>query len=277
MREIYSEALAHRFRLAGSPRRIVSLVSSATEALDRMGLIGRVVGVSEYCNRYVDDLRAPVVGRYLDCELRSLERLDPDLVLVTGGVQLDLGRKLAGAGLPVYALPLPASFPGILEAITILGGLVNEMEMAEQLVDAMQTKATALRVERPASPPSVYVELWLGRHMRAVGGLSFIRDLVDLAGGNMLFGDRAEAYFTPDPAEVAAHSPDVHLFFHEPEYPIDGAALVAERGWDSAAGLVISTVKLGRNLIQDGPSLLDTAEWLRDEMREATSRQSPKP
>jgi ABC-type Fe3+-hydroxamate transport system substrate-binding protein len=271
MREIYSEALAHRLRLADSPRRTVSLVSSATEALDWMGLLDRVVGVSGYCSRYVEDLHTPVVGQYLSCDVEKLKALEPDLVLVTGGVQLELGRKLARQDLPVYALPLPTSFPGILEAITILGGLVNEIEKAEQLIDALQARSATLRAERPATPPSVYVELWLGRHMRAVGGLSFIRDLVDLAGGRMLFGNRAEAYFTPDLAAVGSLRPDVHVFFHEPEFQIDGAALVHERNWDSEAGLVTSTVEKGRNLIQDGPSLLDTAEWLRDEMRKATS------
>lgn len=266
MRKVYNDVLDHGFQLVGRPRRIVSLVSSATEALGQMGLIDRVAGVSEYCPRYVPDLKAPVVGQYLNCDLDLIRELAPDLVLLTGGAQRKLGRKLAAAGLPVYALPLPVSFSGILEAIAILGGLVNEVVKARDLIENMRSRAAALLASRPDRRPAIHVELWLGRYMRSPGGLSFIRDLVEMAGGRMIFGDRAEDYFEPDFSEVAAEKPDLHLFFQEPEYEIDGAALVRERGWNPAAGIINSTVERGRNMIQDGPSLLDTAEWLRREI-----------
>lgn len=59
------------------------------------------------------------------------------------------------------------------------------------------------------------------------------------------------------------------MVFSEPEHPVDPAALVAERGWDRAFAprLVVSTTDRGRNLIHDGPSLLETARWLAGELR----------
>ncbi|MGC4000944.1 MAG: hypothetical protein QM767_27190 [Anaeromyxobacter sp.] len=56
--------------------------------------------------------------------------------------------------------------------------------------------------------------------------------------------------------------------FQEPEFPVDPAALLRERGWDRAFAprTVLSTVDRGRNLIHDGPSFLETARWLRGEL-----------
>lgn len=262
MKKIHVELLDYSFVLCDRPQRVVSLVSSATEAMDRMGLIDRVVGVSEYCGRYVPELKAPVVGQYLNCDVDQLVALNPDLILITSGVQLKLGEKLVKLGLPVYVLPLPQSFYGILENNVVLGGLLGELGAARELSSSMLDRSIQLRNESCGSRPRVYVELWLGRHMRAVGGLTFIQDLVEMAGGVLIFGESSQSYFTPDFDEVAEMKPDVFLFFHEPEYLVDAQALVRDRGWNTDTKMIISTVECGKNMIQDGPSFLDTVEWL---------------
>lgn len=270
-RQVHNELLDHRFDLADTPKRIVCLVSSATEAIDKMGLIGRVVGVSAYCDRYVPNLQAPVIGEYLNGDIDQIKALKPDLILTTSGIQLKLASKLAQEGLPVYALPLPQSFYGVLENYLIVGGLMNELEKARQLSSTMQSRADLLRKNSPASRPSIYLELWLGRHMRAVGGGSFINDLIDIAGGDLIFKNKTQGYFTPDFDEVADLNPDVHLFFHEPEYLIDPVQLVAERNWNPDTAIVISTVDCGENMIQEGPSFLDTAAWLQNQLLNISS------
>lgn len=266
--KVHVELLDHVFELTDQPQRVVSLVSSATEAMHRMGLIERVVGVSEYCGRYIPYLSAPVVGQYLNCDFEQLRELKPDLILITSGVQLSLGKKLAKEGFPVYVLPLPQSFFGMLENNVVLGGLLGELGKARSLSDKMLKTADFLRQKSQglSSRPLVYVELWLGRHMRAVGGLSFIQDLVEIAGGELVYGDRNQGYFKPNFAEVLALKPDVYLFFHEPEYLIDPDQLIQERSWDAKVQVIVSTVDCGKNMIQDGPSFLNTAEWLQKEM-----------
>jgi iron complex transport system substrate-binding protein len=56
----------------------------------------------------------------------------------------------------------------------------------------------------------------------------------------------------------------VHLA-RDPEHLVqDVVPAEAERGWDAAFSprLVLSSTERGRNLIHDGPSLLETARWL---------------
>ena len=266
--KIWCESLNYQFDLPERPERVISLVAAATEALYAMGLGDRVVGVSCYCDRYIPDLDKPVAGDYLTIDEQRFAELDPDLVVVTTGLQRKLGLKLVERGLPVYALPLPNSFYGILENIVILGALLNEVKAGRELSLRMEAEAAAIRARNPRIRPRVYVELWFGRHMRSIGGFTYIHDLVSLAGGETIFAEKRRGYIIPDLEEVVAQRPEVFLVFSEEVYPVDPRKLIEERGWNATLNLKIveSTVQRGQNLIQEGPSILETASWLQQQL-----------
>jgi len=261
---ITCELLGTSFELPAAPQRIVSLVSAATETIEQLGGLDRLVGVSPYCSRYVPDLTAPVVGDYVKADIDALSALAPDLLLFTAGVQLPLARRCAAAGLPAYAVPIPASRFGILENIVTVGALVGGIEPARELVNRMGAEFEALRATHGAQRPRIYVELWFGRHPRSSGGRTFVHDLIELAGGVNVFGSSPQGYLPLDIPAATAAGPDIALFFSEPEYPVDPGDLLAERGWDAPGGprVITSTVERGQNLIHDGPSFAETARWL---------------
>ena len=265
--KIHCESIDYEFELPKKPQRVLSLVSAATETLFAMGCGDRVVGVSCYCARYVPDLKVPVVGDYLKIDQDLFTELAPDLVMVTTGLQRNLGLALAKQGLPVYALPLPNSFYGILENTVTIGALMNEVQEARRLCLKMETEAAKIRKRHVGPRPKVYVELWFGKHMRTIGGFTYIDDLVSIAGGDPIFAERRAGYFIPDLAEVERLCPDLFLLFSEEEYPVVSKELLSERGWDRSLKpkVVESTVTRGRNLIQEGPSLLETATWLQNQ------------
>lgn len=272
---VYCECLARSVELPDRPRRIVSLVSSATEALAAIGCLDRIVGVSSYCSRYVPDLAAPVVGDYLSVDEELLRELEPDLVITTTGVQRGVGRGLSNDGYPVYAIALPNSLHGILEGVLLIGALTGSMTAARDLVRRWSAHFEALRADAPPTRPRLYAELWFGAHQRTPGGLTFIHDLLEAAGAEPIFGDVAQGYLRVDAEEVERRRPDVAVIFSEPEYPIDSRALLRERRWDEAMphlAVIESTVDRGRNLIHDGPSMMETATWLHTRIREATAR-----
>lgn len=229
-----------------------------------LGATDRLIGVSPYCARYVADLDAPVVGDYVRADIEALRALAPDLLLFTSGVQLPLARRCAEAGLPAYAFPVPASRFGVLENIVTVGALVGRVGAARALAGAMEAGFAHLRKRVCRGRPRVYAELWFGRHPRTTGARTHVHDLIELAGGENVFGASAQGYLPLDLPAAGAALPDVVIFFSEPEYPIDPARLLAERGWETARGFrpVISTVERGRNLIHDGPSYSETARWL---------------
>ena len=269
VRRVKCEAIAAFIQLPERPQRVVSLVSGFTEAIFAMGLGDRLAGVSQYCARYAPVAGLPVAGDYLKINAERLRELRPDLVLMTSGVQLGLARRLAQAGVPVFVLHLPDSFAGILENIRKLGALLGEMDAAHDLAERMATEAAALRALRPAVRPRVYAELWFGRHPRMAGGLTFVHDILELAGGVNILRATTSGYLALNlPAVVAARPEAVVVFSEEDDHPVDVAALLAQRGWPGAWPHVVieSGIPRGKNLIHDGPSLLETARWLRAEL-----------
>ena len=65
VRRIRCEVLDRQVDVPANPQRVVCLVSGWTETLWRMGLSDRVVGVSKYCQRYVDTAGKMIAGDYL--------------------------------------------------------------------------------------------------------------------------------------------------------------------------------------------------------------------
>lgn len=264
--KVYCEALMKRLELPDRIDRIVSLVSGFTETIFEMGHGDRVVGVSKYCSRYVEDLDVEIVGDYLSVDLAKLASLKPDLVLSTSGVQMKLALDLARKDLPVSVLPLPRSINGVWENVIMLGGLLNDVEAARDLILRWQ-KVFLDFCNDSVEKPSAYVELWFGKHVRTVGGLSFVNDIVEYAGLRNIFGDVREAFFVPNLEEVRKRRPKYFIFFHEPEFPVDPYQLIERRRWDWNMKLIQSTVEAGKNLIHDGPSMIRTVQWLREQIR----------
>ncbi len=262
---VFCETLGVHVELPERPHRIVCLASSLTETLFEMGCGHRVAGISAYCSRYIPAGDLPVVGDYLRVDKALLQQVQPDLIILTTGIQRNLGIRLAQEGYPAYALPLPTSLSGVMENLNVLGGLVNEVESARRLRQRWEQQFGTLYLSAPMRRPRVYIELWFGRHMRTVGALSFVHDLVEASGGDNIFGRDRRAYFVPDPEQVASLRPDVLVFHTEPDYPVDVPKLIEERGWhrwNPAPYVVVGTVDKGQNIIHEGPSMMETATWL---------------
>lgn len=246
--------------------RIVSMVSGFTEVLFEIGAGDQVVGVSKYCSRYVKDLKAEVVGDYIFVDERKLRNLNPDLILLTSGIQERLSEELKKEGFPVFVLPLPRSINGIWENIISLGGLTGKLKEAKEMVYHHQEKLWHLGSLRKKQHQSVYVELWLGKHVRTIGGLTFIDDIIYFSGGKNIFSSRCESYIEPDLEVVEIIKPEFGIFFHEPDFPVDVEELLKTRNWNWFKKVIKMNIERGKNIIHDGPSVIETIAWLSNQL-----------
>ncbi len=267
MIHLYCDSLRCFVNFPSHPQRIISLVSSMTETLVEIGAGNRIVGVSSYCGRYVSDLNVPIVGDYLNVNEDLLREIKPDLILTTTGIQRNLGCRLVEKGFPVFSFPLPNSLYGILENVILLGGLVDEMEVARQLVQRWQYVFLELESSGKTPKPRVYAECWLGKHARTPGGLTFIHDLITAAGGENIFGTERFGYLSLNLTETIRRKPDVMILFTEPEYPVTADDLLKERDWKNLP-VIVSSIERGKNIIHDGPSMMETAVWLKARINE---------
>ncbi len=264
-----SEIIGRSLEFPAVPRRIISLNAAFTEALLRMGFRDSLVGVSAYCSRYADCSDIPVAGDYLQINRDALNALQPDLILMTGGIQLRPARVLASEGYPVHVIPLPSSVGAICDSYVQLAALCGDAGAGRDLADSVYRSLYRLRDQWQGHHPRCYTEIWFGQHPRMIGGISFIHDILWFAGLDPVFGREPWPYHELDLDMAAGEKPEVFLGFSEPEYPVDFVQLSRERGWmaDFSPTVIVSDITAGRNIIHDGPSLVQTASWLQEMVR----------
>jgi hypothetical protein len=100
---VVTDEIGRRVSVPAQPQRLISLAPSVTEILFALGLGGRVVGVTSYCDYPSEATSIEKVG---DTQRPSLERivgLKPDLVIVSTASQLEeFVRKLDEVGIAIY-------------------------------------------------------------------------------------------------------------------------------------------------------------------------------
>lgn len=205
-------ALALPGRAAASPKRIVSLAPSVTEALFALGLGDRVVGVTSYCRYPPEAADRPRIGGYLTPSYEALAAARPDLVVVLPEHD-DVVPKLEALGLPVLRLD-HRSVAGILDGLVTMAARCGT-DTDGPLVSGLQAGLTRIEgaVAARARPRTLVV---LGRQgdrttFRSVigggrGGLH--HDLVARAGGTNVLAETAVAYPTLSAEGLMRLDPD---------------------------------------------------------------------
>jgi iron complex transport system substrate-binding protein len=246
--------------------RIVSLAPNLTDALFALGLGERLVGRSAFCHRPAQVLSLPVVASYTKTRTELLRSLEPDLVLLSTGVQREQALRLKEAGFPVFAVPLPTSPYGILENLSTLGHLLDLEERASELAHQLAGRYAALKGRFALR---VYFEMDLGGPI-TVGRGSYIAQALLHLGLRPIFLDVPQAYFVPDLSEVARRKPDLFLYEPKPwgKNPLEKAqALARERGWDLP---VVATD--GDELAHYGPMFFGFLEKLAERVAETLAQ-----
>jgi iron complex transport system substrate-binding protein len=188
--------------------RLVSLTCSNTEIVCALGCGHLLVGVDDHSDHPLEVVRSlPRVGPDLEIDVERVAALAPDLVLasltVPGHEAVVAG--LERAGLPWIA-PEPTGLADVYRDIREVGRRLGVAERAEEVVAAMERDLPAVT---PAAQgrPRLLVQWW-PKPVIAPGSLSWVDELIALAGGvNPLAGEAVKSRPLPDD-EVAALAPD---------------------------------------------------------------------
>ena len=242
---------------AAEPRRIVSLVPALTEMLFALGAGPRVVAVSSYDEFPPEVKSLPRVGALLDPDMERILALRPDLVVIYGS-QTDLKSQFARAGIRVFNYR-HAGLSGVFNTLKELGAAVGRSGDADRLareirerLDAIQARVrgrprprTLLVFERdPASLRGVYVS----------GGVGFLHDMLEIAGGVNVFADMARESVQPSVETMLARAPDVILEVRVKGLLAPADVAEAKRVWGALAS--VPAVQHGRIQILHGDHLV---------------------
>ena len=181
----------HTFEAA--PRRIVSLVPSATEALLALDLADRLVGRTDY-DRMPELTDLPSVGGGLQPNLEILVSLDLDLVIrFAGDSDLATAERLTELGIPHFAVQ-PDGIEDVLAIIRDLGRITDASDAAEAMLGEIREDLDGV-ARRAAALPQPRVAYILGGDPPWVAGPdTYISELVAVAGGMNVFDDLGPLY-----------------------------------------------------------------------------------
>ena len=251
--KIFLEILGDFVELPEGPKRIVSLAPDITDALFRLGLGDRVVGVSLYCNRPRDKTsKLPRVGAYLNVLWDRLNNLEPDLVFLTTGAQRKLALEVLNRGFPAAVLPLPNSVFGILENLRKVGLITGKLEIAENLTIELIDVLNSIKETNVMA--RVYYEIDLGGEITA-GGPSYITNALRIIGLENVYSFKLESYFKPKDEETLSLKPDLIIYEPKPERKYSEEDI--RRNLRGRFGDIPAIITEPDFLAHYGPSLID--------------------
>jgi iron complex transport system substrate-binding protein len=266
------------------PQRIVCLTEEPTEVLYAIGEQHRVVGISGFTVRPAQARREkPKVSAFTSAKIGPIVALEPDLVIGFSDIQADIARDLIREGVEVW-ISNHRTIAGILGYVRRLAAMVGGAEAGNRYATELEARIEAVRATAAALPwrPRVYFEEW---DEPSISGISWVSELVGVAGGDDIFPERARCRLARDRI-LADRSVVVD---RDPQLIIGSwcgkkfrpAQVAARDGWqaiDAVRGGWLAEVK-SPLILQPGPAALtDGLDALHRLIRwrvEATARDHP--
>jgi iron complex transport system substrate-binding protein len=192
-------------------QRLVSICPSNLEAIWALGCFDRVIACEDSSDFPVEVERLERLGPDLGPDLDRIAALAPDLVISSLSVP---GMERNVTGLRARNIPqlvlAPRSLADVLSELMWLGEQLGVEARAHEVVEDMRRQITELKAQaavRP-TPARVYLEWW-PRPMFTPGGACYSNELIALAGGINVFGDRPGSSLEISTQDLLAAQPDV--------------------------------------------------------------------
>lgn len=167
------------------PRRIVSVALATDEMLldlvgtERIAALSTFAGDPVYSN--VAELAPRVVGRARG-DAEAIVALDPDFVLATEFMAVEVVESLRGCGIPVHRIRRHESLDDIVHDYEVIGRALGEPEQSRRKAGELRQRLEAVSAfAKPVGKPPSLLLLNAGGYTAGVGTLW--DDMVRRAGG----------------------------------------------------------------------------------------------
>jgi ABC-type Fe3+-hydroxamate transport system substrate-binding protein/adenosylcobinamide amidohydrolase len=198
--EITDDA-GQRLVFSGAPKRVVSLLPSATEVICFINAESSLVGVTYHDTDFPGTAGVPVVGGEFTPQFKIINELSPDLLIVASR---DFERAKAGRGKEPYqilAFDDDISLSRARERVLFIGEIFGKRDEAERTLDKDDSIMETIRLKTAKIPPErrrkvLFVTFGEDGPLTP-GGESFQTDIIRAAGGVLSqFGDDAAVPLT---------------------------------------------------------------------------------
>lgn len=193
--------------IAAKPERIVSLAPANTEIVAALGALDRLAGVTTYCDYPAEVAELPKMGDFVGPNMEAIAAAEPDLVLVTTGVQAEAIGQLEALGASVVAID-PQTLDGLLTSIGTVGDVIGEPEAAAELVASMELQIEDIAEQVEGAPVRCFLEI-AQDPLFTVGSGTLLNELIEYAGGENVVTEPGYVPYSVE--QLVQADPDVYL------------------------------------------------------------------
>ncbi|MCL2435401.1 MAG: helical backbone metal receptor [Lentimicrobiaceae bacterium] len=195
-----TDSYDREIKLDQAPEKIISLSPGITEMMFLLHGEDKLIGISDYCNFPEGTQYIEKVGGLQNINIEKIVSLRPDVVLIGSIIPKNEVEKLEKSGVTVIAIKEEEKLEGMLEALAVLGKIVDNSVLADSLVRVYSEKLEGYNLtakgakEAQGAQRSVYYVVSFG----AAGdftapGNTHISEIIRLAGGRNI-GDSLSAW-----------------------------------------------------------------------------------
>ncbi len=205
----YTDDMGRQVNIEEVPERIVSFGASVTEILFALGLEDKVVGVDMYSDYPEGAASKPYVGDAWNPSIESIVALEPDLIVTVESEQLT--GNLNDLGLTYIVLD-PENFYNIADDFRLVGEVTGKKTEGEQMAEDIEEAIDDVteRVQGADRPKVFFIvdandpnKPWTS------GSLSFIHDIITIAGGENIAAWVADDFVEISIEEIVDAEPDI--------------------------------------------------------------------
>ncbi len=259
----------------GSAARLITLAPSNAEIVHALGAFDRVVACEDSSDHPPSVQRCERLGPDLGPDLDRVQALAPELVLsslsVPGMERVVTGLRARGVPQLVLA---PRSYADVVADIERVAAALECVEAGRRTLADLRAQHRALEATRPAVPSRVYLEWW-PKPMFTPGAQCYSNELIALAGGVNVFGDRPGSSLQIGADEVLRADPDLCFvsWCGVAEAKLDPRNLIERPGLESLrAGREGRVYRLDERFSgRPGPRMLEAARRMATAIRGQSS------
>ena len=247
-----------------APRRIVSLNPATTELFFALGAKDRLIGRTRYDLYPAEALEIPDLGNGMRPNVEVVLGARPDLVvLYASNENRDAATRFRAAGVPTLTLRID-SIAQFRRAVMTLGRVLGDTVTARTVVDSVDRTLDRVRLatQSAGTRPATFWKAW-DSPVIAIGGGSFLTELVNIAGGRNIYGDDPRPSLDVTIEDVVRRDPDVVLAGPESAQRMRTApAWRALRAVRDGRVLIVDTTLVGRPGVRLGEAAVSLARLL---------------
>ncbi len=257
------DALDRTVRLPEKPLRIVSLAPSVTETLFALGLKDRIVGVTDFCTVPPEAKMKPHVGGAIP-NLEAIAALRPDLAIgIVTAQSSALAKRLERLNIPILFVQ-SRTLSDVCDSFERIGLATGAVREAADLRRSMEKDLASLRARTASLHQRKVLYLVNLDPPLAVGGKSYLNDLLSAAGAVNITGDLAGDYPRISDESIIARNPEVILISTEEAEALPAIRESIRKRWPMLRAVKNDAIfSVNRDLAnRPGPRLAEAAAMI---------------